>query len=354
MKKIFLSLILIFSLLFSFVTHAENVFYILHASPKQPVLLEHNLEIVKQNAQSIHILISQAYRVDETGNVSGFINPELLQLANRKAIKFMAMVTNSLYESDKVSAFLSSQSAQDKALQALLVNCQKYHFYGVQFDFENVPAADRKALTQFYLTAANVLHKNGFKVSFAVVPAFKNMNHSMFLKKSYEYLSGAYDLKTLSQAADFITLMAYNQHPDGTIPGPNASINYVKASVEAALVEIPANKLSLGIPTYSLYWYSGYDQIAAHQDEISYQLAKEIMQKHRASLVWDKSEKVYHASYEDNWLNQYIYFEEADSFKAKMAVIKQYHLRGMSVFRIGTEDGKIWGLLGKYVTTMSS
>ena len=38
--------------------------------------------------------------------------------------------------------------------------------------------------------------------------------------------------------------------------------------------------------------------------------------------------------------------EDAKSFAAKLALVKKFHLRGISVFRLGIEDAGIWPVLG--------
>lgn len=323
----------------------EKAFYVLHYGEKQTKELNRNLSTLKKHHKFIPIVISQAYRIDDKGSVAGYVNEELVALSKAHSIKLMALVTNSGYDQGKVHQFLSSQKAQEDAITSILKACKKHHFYGVQFDFEMVSVKDKNALTQFYVSAAKRLHNEGFKVSYAVIPAFTNNMTTAFLKRTYQNWSGAYDLKALSKSADFITLMAYNQHPDGTLPGANASVVYVEAAIKNALKEVPAHKLSLGIPTYSLYWFSGSQKVAAKQLEISYADANRLINKHGSQLIWNKQDKVHYAVYNRNWLNEYIYLEDASSFKAKLALAKKFKLRGISVFRIGTEDNRIWALL---------
>jgi spore germination protein len=37
-----------------------------------------------------------------------------------------------------------------------------------------------------------------------------------------------------------------------------------------------------------------------------------------------------------------LYLEDARSFTAKMALVKKYHFRGISVWRLGHEDPDVW------------
>lgn len=342
--------ICLFLLLFcNLVCKAENTFYVLH-NPSQTPHLFHTLSAVEQNKQSIHIVISQAYQVNETGEVDGYINSELVKLTKNHSIKLMAMITNKAFDQEKIHTFLHSPSAQAKALNTILANLKKYQLFGAQFDFERVSAEDKEALTRFYQIAAKAFHQDGFAISFAIIPAFnEKAEPSNFLRRMYKNWSGAYDLSALGKIADFVTVMAYNQHPDGTMPGPNASFSWVDEAIRVTLKSIPAHKISLGVPAYSLYWYAGSSSvkkaISPQRLEIDYLEAKKLIEKNHSKVIWNQKDKVNYAVYERNWLNEYIYLEDLNSFKAKVALANKYNLRGISVFRIGTEDTRIWNYL---------
>ena len=343
MKTIIPFILAIMLLPFSLPSQAseENVFYILH-STQMPELSTY-LAIVDKNHQSIHMLISQAFIVDADGKLSGYLNQEVVDLAKKHSIKLMAMITNSDFNQKKAHAFLSSKDAQEKAISAILDISKKNNLYGVQFDFEKISVEDRDALSKFYQLAAIKLHEQGLKMSVATIPAFpEQMKDSIFLQKMWKNWTGAYDLKAIGACSDFVSIMAYNQHPDGTIPGPNASIGFVKAAIENALKEIPAEKISLGIPAYSLYWFSGHHFIPMKQVEIAYKDAINIIKKNHAAIYWSKEDKLNYARYEHNWLDEYVFLEDKDSFKAKQELVKKFKLRGISVFRIGSEDDGIW------------
>jgi spore germination protein YaaH len=325
----------------------ENVFYVLHG--QQPT--EQALPLIQKHHQSINILISQAYHIDKKGEVTGFINPEIIAIAKDNKIKLMAMVTNSMFDKDVIHAFLASTDAQQKALQMLLNLCLQQNLYGIQFDFEMVPFEDRQALTNFYQIAADYFHKNHLVVSFAVAPVVENQkNLSAYQKKTYEMWAGAYDLAALGKSADFVTFMTYDQHLGLVAPGPAAGTPWVEAVIKNALKYIPANKVSLGIPTYSTFWYTGptpgdANKIRMQTESIPYGKAVKILNDKKAHLQWNAHHQVNFAMYEYHWLNGFIFFENAKSFKAKLALVKKYHLRGISVFRLGIEDPKIWNVL---------
>lgn len=337
----------------SFCFGTENLFYVLrNNTPGRMVAAQHAMSSLTQHFKSINILVPQAYQIDENGVMWGLADADTMHFAKQHAMKIMLLVTNSEFDKNIVHQFLSSPSAQVRAIQSMLDVCEKQHCYGVQLDFEMIPFTDREALTHFFRQATDALHKKGYIVSFAVAPLVSDEPPaSDFLKKIYVNWEGAYDFKQLGEMADFISIMAYNQHGGSTTPGPTASIDWVEATIVYALQFMPASKISLGIPVYSTYWFTGTDsgspsgKITSHSIGVSYEKMLYLAHKYKANLQWDEKNKLYYTIYQNNWLNEYIFAEEAKSFSAKLALAKKYHLRGISVFDLGTEDPGIWKLL---------
>src|SRR3990167_4524488 len=339
----------LFFLIFFFVNAfgMEHLFYVLHN--KSSSSIQHTLNILSKHTQSIHTLILQAYQIDQHGNVSGYVNPPILKFAKQHAIKQLALVTNASFDDSAVHQFLHHPLAQKKALQTLLELCKKNQYDGIQFDFEMISLQDRNSLTEFYCSAAQLLHAHHLLVSFAIAPQLSPS--SPYQKRLYEVWKGAYDLKALSHFADFVSIMAYNQHEHGTVPGPTAGIQWTEAVVNYALHYMPAEKISLGIPTYSSYWYTGtpsgkpHGKIATRLAEITYHEVLGLLKKYHTHLQWNPNDKINYAMYERNWLNEYIFAEDAASFKEKTALAKKYQLKGISVFYLGIEDPNIWRVL---------
>ena len=106
----------------------ENVFYVLH--DRQTT--QKTLPILKKHIQSISILISQAYHFNSRGEITGYIDPDLLQFTQVNKIKLLALVTNSLFDSQVAHQFLMHSSAQDLALNKIIALCKKQQLYWLQ------------------------------------------------------------------------------------------------------------------------------------------------------------------------------------------------------------------------------
>lgn len=305
-----------------------------------------------KNYNGIDILIPQAYQVDQNGIVWGDVDPHVYTIAKTHAIKIMPLVTNAKFDKEKTHDFFQNDAAQLRAIESIIKTCKQYQFYGIQFDFENMRMEDKDHLTHFYTLAAKKLHDAGFVVSFALPPVLPDDPiSSLIQKKFYENWEAAYDFPILGKISDFVTIMAYNQHGQGTTPGPSADVRWVDATLQYAMKYIPADKISLGIPAWSDYWFtdrlSETNQISSKHIGMNYNDLMYLLEKWGGKLQWDDEAKVSYHMFSHQWLNQYVFVEDAKSFKAKQDLVEKYHLAGISVFALGMEDPKIWTQLTK-------
>lgn len=330
----------------------ENLVYTWRGFPEQIMQGKIAIEDLKAHAAQIDILSSQAYHVNDKGTVYGAVNPQMLAIANEHHIKFMPLVGNSNFDRAMVDNFLNDPAVQDRAIQSILQLCKQNHYAGVQIDFEGMSFLNRDAFTKFYQKISQVLHQNNFQVAIAIIPTItENPPPTEYLKGRYEGWSGAYDYKALGASSDFVTLMAYDQHGGITTPGPMAGITWDEDILKIALKYIPAEKISLGIPWHSGYWYTSNSKpLRAVEVDLSYPETLQILKNNNVLLHWNDEDKVHYAIYKNHFLYEYLFVEDAESFKAKLDLVKKYKLRGISNWVLGEEDPKVWDLLKSHVS----
>ena len=54
--------------------------------------------------------------------------------------------------------------------------------------------------------------------------------------------------------ADYIVVMAYDEHYNGSEEGSVASIGFVEQGIKDTLKEVPAEQVILGVPFYTRVW----------------------------------------------------------------------------------------------------
>jgi spore germination protein len=311
---------------------------------------EECFESFKANLSQIDIVGPQSYKIDRYGTLWGSVDPRIIALSAKHRIKVMPLVVNAGFDQPAFHSLLHDSLARARAIEGMVRVCKELKCYGLQFDFENIHIQDKDAYTDFYRQTAKALHAAGFAVSIAVVPRVgENVGPTEYHKWIYEYWRGAYDYKALAEIGDFISLMTYDQHTYRTTPGPVAGLRWMNAVVAYVLGIVPAAKVSLGLPFYSYRWHPSYqnDQPYVWGRSLDYKEARGLAERHDAVFQWDDNDKVYFTFYPNEYLNEFIYLEDARSFAAKMQLIPKYGLRGISVWRLGHEDPRVWEELRK-------
>ena len=122
----------------------------------------------------------------------------------------------------------------------------------------------------------------------------------------------------------------------------------MKEVTHYALQFIPANKLSLGIATTSLYWKTRrtHDKTTSNGISIRYQTMRNLLAKYHVTLHWDQQQQVPYTFYNNHQFNEFIFAENSRSFAVKLELAKKLKLNGFSLWRLGTEDPQVRSFIG--------
>ena len=305
-------------------------------------------ESLAKHADKIDVLGAQVLTVDSLGTVWGELDPRVAEIAKQHHIKLMPLVVNEGFNQPALRRLLADTAARARATATLASQCRDNGWWGIQFDIEDVNMQDRDRLTAWYTETANALHAVHCTLSIAVVHQMSNYagptSYHRFLFESWR---DGYDLAALGRVGDFISLMTYDQQTRRTPPGPVAGLPWMRANIEYVLRSVPANKISLGIPSWSERWYTRDnpaipERFMSSSESVSWAWGKGLADRHGATIQWDSTQGVPFTYYENGGTYEWIFFENARSFAAKEALVKQYKLRGYSVWVLGPEDEGIW------------
>lgn len=318
---------------------SENLFYMVDS--------EDSFQSFKENIDQISIAAPQVYSITPTGIIYGGVDSRIIKLAAEYDVKVMPLVMNPGFDRELLHTFLHDSAAKERAITSMVKLAKKYDFYGWQFDFENIHISDRKPFTDFYRNTAKALHKEGLKLSAAVVPADTNFDiKTPYHRFLYEYWRGAYDFKALTEIGDFLSLMTYSQHTRRTPPGPVAGIPWMKQMIEYLVdKDVNLQKISLGIPFYSTHWFADYSEERggfANGQSVSYPKAIALIDRNDAQTIWMDEQRCNYALWSQGGVFEYVFLEDAQSLKFKLDILKKYEIRGISVWRIGQEDPAVW------------
>ena len=299
----------------------------------------------------IDVVAPQVYTVDSLGIVWGFLDRRVSDLAAKHKVKVMPLVVNEGFNQPALRKLLADSAARHRAVRSLLALCEEHRYWGIQFDIEAIHIEDRDLFTLWYREAAAALRPRGYKLSVAVVHRIEEGagpgGYHRFLQESWR---AGYDLKELARIGDFVSLMTYDQHTRRTPPGPGAGLTWMRDAVTYALKHVPPEKLSVGIPIYGKHWFSRADpsyqeRARSTEQSVSWSWGSGLVERARGTLQWDEREQVPFAHFENGGTYEWVFLENARSFTAKLALVKEHKLRGFSSWALGTEDEKIWDVL---------
>jgi spore germination protein YaaH len=308
---------------------------------------ERSVQSFLAHADRISVVAPQSFSMDSLGVISGAVDARIIATARARKVKLIPLIVNPGFEQSTFHHMLVTEDARRRAIRNISALCRDNKFDGIQFDFENINVSDRDAFTSFSRETADSLHRIGCTLSAAVVPrASEYPGPTPYHRWIYENWRGAYDYKALADAMDFLSLMTYSQHTRRTPPGPVAGYPWMEGVVKYVLsLGVPASKVSLGLPSYSEWWYPTWDaQGGAHMagGGLTYEAATGILTRNDAKPVWDNRQKEAYAFWENDGINEFLFFVDARSFAARLGLVRQYGLRGYSVWVLGFEDPAVW------------
>jgi spore germination protein YaaH len=315
---------------------------------------ERALESFREHAGQISIVAPQAFGVDSAGTVLGEVSPALIEIARESGVNVMPLIHNPGFDQPLIHALLRDPAARARTIRSMVGLALEHGFWGWQFDFENIHASDRDALTRFYRETAEALHAAGVRVSIAVVPPEITGIDAPFANYMRDNWRSSFDLVALDTIGDFMSFMTYAQHGGITPPGPIAGLPWMRAMLDHALGSgVAPERLSLGIPSYSGYWSSTHDEKRGGRAvgrEIPFSRATELLEASGAPLQWLPEQGVHHAFWESAGVFEWIFLEDERSLEAKLDLFRSYPgLRGVSVWVLGAEGPGFWPTIREHL-----
>jgi spore germination protein YaaH len=253
----------------------------------------------------------------------------------------MPLVTNAGFDRPAAHRLLHSLQAQQRAINSLADVENREHYVGWQLDFEDLDPADKVSYSRFVARLGARLHRDHRLLSVAVVPRFSDVFPDSSLPGFHTGQWGAgYDYRSLGRAADFLVLMAYDQHTPLTPPGPVAGYNWVKAALDYAVQRVPPYKLVLGIPFYGREWAETAGGTTSHS--LAYKDLEAVLQDPSSERHWDDISHTSWFEWREGETVRTAWFDDARSLREKMKLARLYHLRGYAAWRLGVEDPDFW------------
>jgi spore germination protein YaaH len=213
-------------------------------------------------------------------------------------------------------------------------------FDGIDLDYEHlalttrpaVAAGVRASFSAFVSELCPRLRRAGKRCVVTVMPRTKDRDGVW----RHKLIPAVYDYDAVGRLASTVRVMAYDQHAPNTAAGPIAGYPWVEAVARYALAHVPARRLELGIALYGRDWAHGTATTvtAAH--------ARALAAAHGRRVIHDPVQRAAWFTYTVGRVRHRVWFSDAASVAARVALARRLHLAGAALWAPGQEDPATW------------
>ncbi|MCI7302465.1 MAG: glycosyl hydrolase family 18 protein [Clostridiales Family XIII bacterium] len=114
-----------------------------------------------------------------------------------------------------------------------------------------------------------------------------------------------------------------------------APLNQVRRVLDYAVSEVPPDQLLMGIPNYGYDWTLPFVQGESRAEKISNDEAIARAERYGAEIFFDEqAQSPYYYYTDENGADHVVWFEDERSMRAKLALVSEYGLAGVSYWNI--------------------
>ncbi len=293
-----------------------------------------SMNSLKQNLDSLDMIIPEwmhlsdadgVLREDDPGRQAQVI--EYIRLRHPD-MPIMPLVNNwngKQWEGAKLSSMLADPMARKRSIEQLLTYLESHRFAGVSLDFENIPTKAQPNFQRFAAELYTALNPKGLLLS-VNVPAD----------------DPAFNYRDLARNADYLILMAYDEHWATGTPGPIASLPWFADVLHKRQRDVPAKKMIVAIGNYAYDWETGHPA-----EERSFEEAVLTAKESEGNIGLDpvSLNPTFDYSDDDDHIHHVWMLDAVTAFN-QLVVVGSIRPRGVAVWRLGSEDPALWQAFG--------
>lgn len=265
---------------------------------------------------------------DNSGNLSSISSEEFVKSMHSKGIQVWPLVNDFNKDVDYKQVY-SSYTSRNKMIDTLINDANKYGYDGLNIDFENIKTDYAQDFLQFIRELAVKCHENNIILS-----------TDNYKPESYNW---CYDLKEQASYADYIIIMGYDEHYNGSDAGSVASLGFVEEGIKDVTKMVPENQVINAIPFYTRIWTEKDGETTSKA--VGMQEALKTANESNASFKWDEESGQNYCEYSSGGRTVKIWLEDTTSIEAKMKLYSKYNLAGVSGWKLGLESPEVWNII---------
>ena len=242
------------------------------------------------------------------------------------------------FDTQRAEVVLTDFEVQDRLVSEVLQTVLRKGFAGLDVDFEYLPGELAEAYAASLGRLQRLLHSRGLFVWAALAPK-TSASQPGLLYEGHNYAA-------IGAATDGVLLMTYEWGYTYGPPLAVAPLPNVRAVLDYAITEIPAEKIFLGIPNYGYDWPLPFVQGVTRAQSISNQRAIELAVEYGIAIQYDETAQSPFFHYTDAGGTVHeVWFEDARSMSAKLRLIAEYGFQGGGFWNLMRPFSQTWLVL---------
>lgn len=287
--------------------------------------------VLEQTFRYLTYISIFSYEANADGTLRPANDEPLIAAARENGVAPMMVLTNLAaaggFSSDIASAILQDSAVQESLLNEVQAVLEQKAYYGLDVDFEYVYENERALYNAFLERVAARFSPLGYRLTSAVAPKLSGAQQGR--------LYTAHDYAAHGRLMDAVIIMTYEW---GYLYGPPmavAPIGPVEQVIRYAVSEIPPEKILMGMPNYGYDWTLPYRE-GVPARSISNAQALQTARRYGADIRYDEQAQApYFHYYDEQGREHVVWFHDARSELARLRLVEQYGLAGISYWTIG-------------------
>lgn len=307
---------------------------------------------VLANSKDVNVISpTWFYLNDNEGNLADVASKDYVNYCHEQGVKVWGLFSN-LENTEVDSTYvLTHTSVRENLVNQIIAKALNYNLDGVNIDFEALSNAVGDGYIQFIRELSLKCDDNGLVLS---VDNYVPSAYTQFYNRAEQ-----------ANFADYVIVMAYDEHYAGSDEGSVASIGFVEKGAKDTLAAgVPAEQLVLGMPFYTRIWAEtpkeedGDSAEASSEDYVGYELSSEAVSMaearsridaNGAQITWLEDCGQNYSQYKADGVTYKVWLEDAQSLEKKLQVMKDLNLAGAAFWKSGMETADVWDTIASYI-----
>ena len=299
-------------------------------------------DVLRQTLPYLTYLTIFTYGITENGKLIDADDGKLIELARSYGVApvmhLSAMTEQGIFSSRNAERLFEDEQMRETLLADVERILREKRYEAIDLDFEYVEEKYAQAYVDLIRTMKERFSPLGVEVFVALAPKYSADQEGLL----YE----GHDYEGMGKVADGVILMTYEWGYSRGEPQAVAPIDKVRRVVEYAVSVIPREKIFLGTPNYGYDWRLPFVMGQSTAQSLSNAEAVRRAWEKNAAIDFDDVAMAptyrYYERENQRPVEHEVWFEDAKSVSATMALINEFSLRGFFTWNIMRFFPSLW------------